>query len=92
MARYLVTATRQITQYATWVIEADNADEAALKSENTPIAEASITASYDKGGDEDGWTHGAVVEITPQEKQTVRRRLAAAIGYGVRLRPQLHPQ
>lgn len=92
MARYMVTATRQVTQYATWVIEADSADEAALKSEDTPISQAAITASYDKGGDDDGWAHGAVIEITPPESRTVRHRLAAAIGYGAQPRPPRHPQ
>ncbi len=83
MARYMVTATRQVTQYAAWIIEADSADEAALKAEDTPISEAAITASYDKGGDDDGWSHGVVVEITPPATQTFRHRLASAIGYGV---------
>lgn len=92
VARYLVTATRQITQYATWVIEADSPDEAAVKSEDAPISEASITASYDKGGDDDGWAHGVVVEITDPRPQSVRRRLASAIGYGAPPRLPRHPQ
>lgn len=91
MARYMVTATRQITQYATWIIEAGSADEAALKAEDTPISEASLTASYDKGGDNDGWAHGAVVEITAPRPQSVRHRLASAIGYGAQQRPPRHP-
>lgn len=92
MARYMVTATRQITQYATWVIEADSPGEAALKSEETPISEAVIASSYDKGGDEDGWSHGAIVEITPPAARSVRHRLASAIGYGAPPPPPRHPQ
>lgn len=92
MPRYEVTFTRQVTQTATFIVEADSADDAATVAEDTPTTREHITTSGDNALD-DGWAwSGAPREITPAAVGTFRRRLAAAIGYDERPRPPRHPQ
>lgn len=92
MKRYAVTLTRTITQTATFLVEADNVGDAVLKAEDIPWSEAIVTSSHDNVGEEDGWFHGPVTEVTDSPRRSVRRRLAAAIGCGEQPRPPRRPQ
>lgn len=92
MRRYAVTLTRTITQTATFIVEADSAGEAALKSEDAPWTDATVASSHDNVADEDGWSYETIEEVTGPRRQSVRHRLAAALGYGEQPRPPQHPQ
>jgi len=87
MARYAVTFTRQVTQTATFIVDADDAGSAQVAAEDAPWSEATITSTHDNVGPEDGWRHAGASEITLAAGRIFRRRLAAAIGYGERQQP-----
>ena len=90
MARYAVTLTRQITQTATFIVEAENVGRAMVEAENAPWQSATITSSADNFGAEDEWQHESVTEL-PHPARSVRHRPAVATGCDEKRQPLRQP-